>query len=889
MSRQGLLKSIKGGLESIGYDSRWVKSDYSFAHYSRDGAETRKAPLAAFSASPFTYRNACVVVAFSNGVEGEDAVERYRNVGAPLIIEVKSNDTVLPWENRSDQVKPIGKPFPVGKIDETFGKYQSQWNPEAIDRVKNPRKLPTAPRQLELFDSSLIPTLEKHFQKHLKELLENAFQDTAAKFQDLFNEAPDPRHLFPFLFRFVTAKIFMDRADARNWDNLSDPRSIFDKAEEHCGSGLLEYLPKSYLKPKILEAAWDSVSSSLQFQNLSVPDLAAVYEETFITPETRKELGTHSTPHGLADYIVQHLPWEEIPVNERTVFEPFCGHGIFLASAMERLREDLPSEMTPAKRHDYFRKMLTGVELDPLALEVCRLVLTLTDYPNHNNWDLHCDNVFTWDKWDSTLKNASCVLANPPYEAFSQDERSRLNAIKMQKPTELLRRIMQTPPNLMGVVLPQSFLSSHYYREINRQIAGEFSNVQIVEIPQIFQYADQKTVAVIASGLDSAAPKTSISYTQISPKDVTAFLKDFKVSTTRTVARDRKLIKDTLWVPPESFDLSDYATGPLLGVIAEICPGIQWRARTDGKSRSSEREDVASDAQLKGYHLGVEKARNNLSQFHIQRKRFLSLRSEDQNPRVQTFRRRWDKPKFVVNAARFERQSPWRIACWPDSRGLAFTKNYFCGWLADGISEYAVAAILNSPIANQFSFLRDLDRHNHISTLRELPLPDLKFLEYGSPLCMQSQSLVENTDWLEQNSTVEFERSIVALDAAVLDAYELPSHIQRQLLDQFARWKRPISVDFKGYFPDHFTDPITLSDFVKIQYDWEETNDRRCDLIDKNINGELSSEEQTELEHLQHLADLAIRLKAPRPLDDLDGMIEKLKEEGKWVEPTLIP
>jgi hypothetical protein len=129
--------------------------------------------------------------------------------------------------------------------------------------------------------------------------------------------------------------------------------------------------------------------------------------------------------------------------------------------------------------------------------------------------------------------------------------------------------------------------------------------------------------------------------------------------------------------------------------------------------------------------------------------------------------------------------------------------------------------------------------------------------------------------------------SFIRLDCAVLEAYGLPTRVQRQLLDQFQGWKRPVAVPFTGYFPEHFKDAITLKDFVAIQYDWDMANERRCDLIEKELSkAGLTTEERAELDHLQHLADLLVRLKEPYPLEELGTLVADLKTKGKWQPST---
>ena len=260
----------------------------------------------------------------------------------------------------------------------------------------------------------------------------------------------------------------------------------------------------------------------------------------------------------------------------------------------------------------------------------------------------------------------------------------------------------------------------------------------------------------------------------------------------------------------------------------------------------------------------------NLSQFRIQTFRFLSLREEDQDPRTRAYKHPWSERKVVCNAARFERKSPWRLAAWADQEGLAFTKQYFACWPSLGISEFALAAVLSSPFACAFSYERDLGVDNHIATLLTLPIPKLECLSVSSSLHRQAkeiQSRLSPRSFAQQASAHEITEALIRLDAAVLEAYDLPARAQRQLLDQFQGWKRPVAVPFTGYFPENFKDVLTLQDFVAIQYDWDTTNELRCDLIEKGLSAVgLTTEEHEELDHLQHLADLLVRLKDPLPV-----------------------
>lgn len=66
--------------------------------------------------------------------------------------------------------------------------------------------------------------------------------------------------------------------------------------------------------------------------------------------------------------------------------------------------------------------------------------------------------------------------------------------------------------------------------------------------------------------------------------------------------------------------------------------------------------------------------------------------------------------------------------------------------------------------------------------------------------------------------------------------------------------------------------PISRSDYLAITADWPQTNHRRAELIEKEIAGTISADEQRELEHLQSLATSRRSLIAPLPLAELERL-----------------
>jgi type I restriction-modification system DNA methylase subunit len=119
----------------------------------------------------------------------------------------------------------------------------------------------------------------------------------------------------------------------------------------------------------------------------------------------------------LADWI------REIPTHERSVFEPASGHAAFLVSAMRLLTETLPAgKEVPSHRGPYLRSRLHGSDLDPFALELARLSLTLTDIPNPDHWDLKVHDMFIDDHLAEQARRNTILLANPPFHNFTPKE-----------------------------------------------------------------------------------------------------------------------------------------------------------------------------------------------------------------------------------------------------------------------------------------------------------------------------------------------------------------------------------------------------------------------------------------------------------------------------------
>ena len=94
--------------------------------------------------------------------------------------------------------------------------------------------------------------------------------------------------------------------------------------------------------PDLVESILGELGDGVDYSTIDARSINAVYEQLFLTPRLRKEFGIFHTDQRLAARILDHLPVEEIPPEDRYVVDPACGAGNLLLAAQERLENLSP-------------------------------------------------------------------------------------------------------------------------------------------------------------------------------------------------------------------------------------------------------------------------------------------------------------------------------------------------------------------------------------------------------------------------------------------------------------------------------------------------------------------------------------------------------------------
>lgn len=804
--QQRLFSVLRTELETrAGYRPELVAESYRFCDWFDPLLPERTTPAALFGRTPPSYDNACFALLVANGKQGRDLVEGFRALGAPQAFEI-GHDTITQWKVGAEleAIVPLRR-FSLAEVPAIVEEHAAQWSPDAILRAKN-IAFDLGPRQVDFIDLGLLPALEFHVREKLDRLLRETLQAAQKALGKRGKGAASPQVLFQLVFRFLAAKILHDRG-VPGFASLSVDQVdvVLERVARHYGD-LPPAVDDSRAKEAIASQLWRGVS----LQNLSVEVLAYIYENTLVDQLARKQLGTHSTPAPIARYIVHRLPFDQFPEGDRRILEPCSGHGIFLVASLGRLRELLPAEMDPSARHRYFVKMLQGYELDAFALEVSKLCLVLADFPNHNGWQLHQEDVFQSDRMLRELKKSRIVLCNPPFEDFSEAARrkySDLNSI--HKPVEVLSRVLDHAhaEAVLGFVLPRQFIDGKGYREVRERLARRYENLEVIALPDgIFHQSDLETALVIAQKPSSStATQVSLSFAQVVEKDRDVFLSQSTVSRREQAYRSEDELTQTMALPLFREIWDRLAHLPTLGDVAEIHRGVEWQP-------PFEEARYVSNKPKRGFQRGILKVTESFTGFIPARTVYLSTIPEHRLWRA--FEHPWALPKVIANAARLAR-GMWRTACFADHDGLIVSQNFHGIWPKDLRWLKAIEAVVNGPLANMFVVAHEGMRHVRKSTLERLPFPRLSSSDadrLGTLVDELRNHLAPiETEMLNRTARERQARNLILrIDAEVLRLYDLPPRLEKTLLESFQGEQRRVPFPFTGYYEVEFSPQLPL-------------------------------------------------------------------------------
>lgn len=788
---------LRTSLTRLGYRAADVYPDFRFAAVDLPARPVREVDAAAFLDGPASYRTAALgIVRTAVGETSRDTAEAARSLGAPFLVIIEGDQASI-WTYTSNGAT---------QLESTSA---SQWQTLLADRATFG---PGPIRQLKalqlredtqstglLFDPRTLYAIQANTQVALDDMLAKflAHFDGERVTAGQLSLQTHYAVLFPLVFRLLAGKILIDRADSRVASiDTADPRQVVASVEA------LYSLPAQQLQwTKIrmaqLASAWQTLRDGLFVRNVAADDLAFVYENTLITPETRKAFGTHSTPYSAADYVIRSLRLPDGHAASRLrVYEPFAGACVFLTAALRRFKELIPQSWSVAKVHEHLVSHFVASEIDPFACEIARLALILADYPNHNGWRITQEDLFESGRLAERVSQCDVLLSNPPFENFEES----LSGLSIHKPVVLLDAILKTPPAFVGVVMPPGFSTHKVYREHIRRICEIYGDVEVMQLPEgIFRHASIGAEILIAqcrreeaAGNANGLDKTTLRKSAVRRVDWSRFTQTLQSSSSDVVQVNPRTSPGLTALRPlrRVWDYLDES--PVLGSIAELHKGLEWNIDQSEASRSKP---------APGFQRGLHRAGESLTQFEVRQTVFLNTR--ESSLRRGAINYHWSLPKIICNAARTSR-GPWRLAAAVDLDGLVASQQFFGIWLRGSaeasLSLVELCAILNSPVANAFSYVHDEERRLRVDVMRQIPLPQGRISREIENLVAEYVAASEGDDGpLFSSRPKSAQALLMEIDALVLKAYDLPPKLERELLRFMGEGQRPSRAHFGGY------------------------------------------------------------------------------------------
>ena len=754
---------IAEAARSTGYRDEAIFRDYAFADVLDPAGTTRKVTLAAFAQTPPSYRTAALAAVPAGKGETQQLVRAHRALGAPLLFVVEGDQISL-WQVCGETPRRLHEGVHVDDVHALFEQNRNYWHPDTIHRAKLIGAVDKN-YQLDFVDLGLLPAVEGEIHTKLDRLL----VDTLAASSKVQNgKLSNTRFLFHMVFRLLAAKVLQDRGhpDAQHWD-ADDLASVLDAIEFHYSLAPVEISNPQHMMPAV-SAAWECLRRGISFANISADDLAFVYENTLVTPETRKALGTHSTPRQLAEYAVTRLGLHHHNPEDLFVYEPFAGAGTFLVSALRHIRDLLPGNWNDQQRHNFLIRHLAGDEIDAFACEVATLSLILADYPNRNGWRVIESDLFVDRTLHDRLRENNVILCNPPFQDFTTEERLLYPVPKeaFSKPIEVLTAVLEAAPLAFAFVLPRTFIRDRKFAAQRKRIEMLYGDVEVVELPdRIFHASGVESALVIAREPKSTCSSAiKLQSTDVSDQDRVAFLQTGRTTSQRRVEREgNNPLTGELWIPPLSEVWEYLRASPLVGCRFAIHQGMRW---TTGQG------EATSPKRRPGYRRGLHSARGTRQFVLGPSPPWLDCRPE--RIRASSIERPWDVPKLMVNAGRLSR-GPWRIGAALDREGLLCSQQFFGLWPLQALLEgelLAFVAILNGPLANAFLAVHSPAKGIRMSMIQRIPIPPSLPARLGELVAEYIQCLTTQDG--SASSEDRAETLLLRIDAEVLESYNLP-------------------------------------------------------------------------------------------------------------------
>ncbi len=441
----------------------------------------------------------CAVYNATNGMSDEQLVTVLAQTAAPFHI-IHRYDRFSFWVSTLDgkSIQPIAldTSIPYSNLSQTLQKYKVDFAPEQIVEVKQGRSQFThpllkkiVPLQLALWAIGVT-----------RDTLVENFGQAVAQLRADMSTMPDitDQTITGLAIRMLGAIIL---ADTGVLGNLVRAQGLALSLNQLL-SVAIDKFPRYFhaanfpaIDYAILERAYQ-ILRQIYYSGF-VPEMLSNLYTAAYGKEQRKTLGFYDTPLYLTRRILQNIPIEYLPPEQRTIVDMGCGWGSFLIAGVERLAQ--LSDMRGRSPHEH----IIGNDIDAFTAQLAGLGLLLST--SEDSWRIDHHGVFTWP-WIETHQ-PGVIIGNPPFRGrrdqpetldalMPEEGRTRVEAANAH--LDLAVRRVQ-PGGYIAMIMPRSFLASEAAPTVRRRLLENCDITEIWQLPgKVFLDATVQPIVLFA-------------------------------------------------------------------------------------------------------------------------------------------------------------------------------------------------------------------------------------------------------------------------------------------------------------------------------------------------------------------------------------------------------
>ena len=516
---QAAYEAARAGILKLEFPQDALLDEYSFS--SRHKTHTVKINTLAFT-HPI-HRNPAEYAGFTlynavNGQGDETIVKTLAESLAPFHLIHRDGQFSF-WASgvtKDREVNPvrIQDSISYDQLNNVLSKYAVDLRPQRITNVKQGRGTFTLPLfhdtiatlQLSLWATDVTrKLLVDHFAFAV-----DALHKYARTHRDIF---VSDETLTLIAIQLLGAVILADTGVLGDELRVHDPS--LDKLITVAQAKFAEYFQKE-LFVQYAEAAEEAYRLLRQIRFAGfVPDmLSEIYTKAF-SKEQRKKLGRFDTPLYLTRRILENIPVEYLPPDQRCIADMTCGWGSFLVAGHERLSGLVDTEPSS------LRKLLRGNDIDPFTAQLAGLGLLLST--SEDSWSIDHGDALEWD-WLKT-QQANIIVGNPPFETIQGDSDTGERKWHEKANKFLAYAIQRLAPNgYLAMIMPASFTSSLAAPKLRAQLLEGCDVLELWELPiEVFKDATAQTVVLFAQKQAEKRSPQPMRIRTVQPKTLESF------------------------------------------------------------------------------------------------------------------------------------------------------------------------------------------------------------------------------------------------------------------------------------------------------------------------------------------------------------------------------